>query len=144
MILFSAEAILASSPHLSYHVVWPIQFIGKTVSVYVEGMTTNSVKHFCLEELVSCGTTDKNNIMNIALVNAAVTETLHHGTHGISEIFMYSSSYRAFDEREINAVDLDGRPRRRRQCTFATFTLCPETDVPSRKDGDLVISNTTG
>ena len=34
----------------------------------------------------SCGTTDKNNIMNIALVDLPVTEALLLGTHGISEI----------------------------------------------------------
>ena len=34
----------------------------------------------------SCGTGDKSNNMNIALVDPAVTEALLHGTHGISEI----------------------------------------------------------
>ena len=103
----------------------------------------------------SCETTDKNNIMNIALVNPAATETLLHGIHGTSEIFhvrLLESCFR-LRVREINAVekgvDLNGHLRKGRQAAFGAFILCPETADSSMTSsqilaavGLLIIRNT--
>ena len=72
------------SSHLSCHIVLPSQLIGKAISVRNEDKTEFLDR--LLHDGNSCGTTDKSNIMNIALVDPAVTEAHLHGTHGISEI----------------------------------------------------------
>ena len=67
-----------------------------------------------------------NNILNIALVNPVVTETLPTP----------QTEFPTTREGEINAIekrfDLNGCSRKGRQGAFDAFTLCPETDVSSR------------
>ena len=81
----------------------------------------------------SCRAADNSIIMNIALVNPAVVETLLHETHGISNIPCPQTVLSTTREREINAVekgvDLHSRLRDRRQGAFGEFTLCPETPL---------------
>ena len=127
-------------PHLSYHVVPPFQLIGKMVSVRAENKTTNSVKRFCLEELDSCGNTDKNNIMNIRLVNPAVTETLLRGTHRIANIPCSAAETVLSTTRERNQCRQKGVDRVTvHGLLFATIfqsTLHPR-DTPLVKMSDM-------
>ena len=87
----------------------------------------------------SCGTADKSNIMNIALVDPAVTEALLHGTNGISEIVHVQLLKLCFRQQEksmsskresISLVACVEEDRVR----LGTFTPCPETNDSSQAD----------
>ena len=92
-----------------------------------------------LQDGNSCGTADKSNIMNIALVDPAVTEALLHGTHGISEIVHVPLLKLCFRQQEksmsskresISLVACVEEDRVR----LGTFTPCPETNDSSQAD----------